>query len=246
MSSSAAAPEDPALSGADEPPDLSVLRAERRLRLLEELAEIGMELARALRPRPPEDRAADEAASGEAAPEKGGGTGRGKGREPADAFGPLSRAIRLTLVLEARTDAELRDLKAGVARVRDEEQDRAAERDRVAAAKDREARIERIRELVLSVADAEIEDDRAFDSLYDDLDERLEEHEADIEAGRPLRETVERLCKDLALSPDWSRWGGEGWIEDDAPLDAGPQPPKAKRNPAEVMSPPVNPDHASP
>jgi hypothetical protein len=24
---------------------------------------------------------------------------------------------------------------------------------------------------------------------------------------------VERLCKDLMISPDWSRWDGEGWIK---------------------------------
>jgi len=49
------------------------------------------------------------------------------------------------------------------------------------------------------------------------LDMRLDEHEDDICAGRPLRETVERLCGDLALSPDWSRWDGEGWMADDRP-----------------------------
>jgi len=242
MSSSAAAAQDPASPTADEAPDPSVRRGERRLRLLEELAEIGMELARALRPGAP----AGGASLVDATEDPPAETGRPKSREPADVFGPLSRAIRLTLVLEARTDAELRDLKAGVARARDEEQARAAERERVAAAQDREARIERVRELVLSVADTEIEDSDAFGRLYDDLDERLAEHEADIDAGRPPREIVGRLCKALALSPDWSRWGGEGWIEDDAPLDAGPQPPEAKRNPVGVVSPPVDPDHASP
>ena len=63
-----------------EAPDPSILRAERRLRLLEELAEIGMELVRALKPR------------AEAAETAGG-------KDPADAFAPLSRAIRLTLAL---------------------------------------------------------------------------------------------------------------------------------------------------
>src|ERR1035437_8765028 len=101
MSNPAPAPQDPA--SADEAPDPSVLRAERRLRLLEELTEIGMELARALRPSAPEDGAADEDAGGDPATE----TGRGKGRDPADAFGSLSRAIRLHLALEARTDEEL-------------------------------------------------------------------------------------------------------------------------------------------
>jgi hypothetical protein len=30
-----------------------------------------------------------------------------------------------------------------------------------------------------------------------------------------VRETVERLCRDLGLNPDWSRWDGEGWIAGD-------------------------------
>ncbi|MDQ2859581.1 MAG: hypothetical protein M3T55_02415 [Pseudomonadota bacterium] len=218
MPSPAAPLEDPALSAADEAPDLSVLRAERRLRLLQELAEIGMELARALRPRPPEDRAADEAAGGEPAPEKGGGTGRRKGREPADAFGPLSRAIRLTLALEARTDEALRDLKSGAALARQDERAKAAEHAKIAAANDREARQERVRELVMSVAEAESEDAGEYDQLYEALEERLEDDEAYVDCGgRPLRETVERLCGDLALSPDWSRWDCEGWMADDAP-----------------------------
>ncbi|MDQ2860609.1 MAG: hypothetical protein M3T55_07785 [Pseudomonadota bacterium] len=242
MSSPAATAEAPASPAADETPDPAVRRAERRLRLLEELAEIGMELARSLRPGDP----ASGASRLDATEDPPAETGRAKGRDPADVFGPLSRAIRLTLVLEARTDAELRDLKAGLTRVREDEQARAAERDRVAAAKDLEARIERIRDLVLCVADAETPDTDAFESLYEALDERLEAHEADIGAGRPLRETVERLCKDLALSPDWSRWAGERWIVDDAPVDAGPQPPEAKENAVRVISLPVNPDHASP
>jgi hypothetical protein len=203
-----------------------------------------MELARALRPRAPADGATDEAASGDPAT----AMGRAKGRDPADAFGPLSRAIRLTLALEAKTDAELRDLKAGLTRARAEERAHAAERARIAAAKDREARIERVRDLVLNVADAEIEDNDAFDNIYDALDERLELDEANLDcAGRPLRETVERLCRDLALSPDWSRWAGEGWIVDDAPalprLSMFTQPggslaEEAGRPPPETPTPP--------
>ncbi|HEX4742842.1 MAG TPA: hypothetical protein VH353_16060, partial [Caulobacteraceae bacterium] len=41
------------------------------------------------------------------------------------------------------------------------------------------------------------------DEAYQDL-ERL-----------PLRETVERLCADLQLAPDWSRWEGEGWTPEE-------------------------------
>src|SRR5471030_1085811 len=198
------APPDP----AEEVPDPSVLRAERRLRLLEELSEIGMEMARALRP---------GAEAGEDSPED---KARGKGRDPADAFGSLSRAIRLTLALEARTDEELRDLKAGVVRVRQDERVRTAERaERAehAAHIDRLIRKGEVSCLVERLAEAEIGDGDQFENLCAALEERLDEDAAYQDLDKwPLRETVERLCKDLALSPDWSGWDHEDWTGDDA------------------------------
>lgn len=29
---------------------------------------------------------------------------------------------------------------------------------------------------------------------------------------RLLKETVEAVCADLGLTPDWSRWTGDGWL----------------------------------
>ncbi len=214
MSECAPNPQGPPPSD-DATPDPSVLRAERRLCLLAELAEIGMELARALKPPVPADGAAVEAPDGAAATDRG----RGKSRDPADAFAGLSRAIRLTLALEARTDEELRDLKSGVVRERADARARTAEDAKAAADNDRAARKARVRELVMTVADAEIEDVCDYDDLSEALDERLTEDEAycDLNA-QPLREIVERLCKDLVLTPDWSRWTGEGWMKDGAPV----------------------------
>lgn len=220
--------QDPAASAAGgEEPDPSVLRAERRLRVLEELTEIGMDLARALRP----------AAAGGAAEDGPSGTaGRGKSRDPADAFGPLSRAIRLTLGLEARTDGELRDLKAGVTRARAE----AAKAARKADAKAREARAGLVRDLVVEAAEAEIDDPDELDEACYALDDRLDLDEAAFAApGRPLREPVERLCAWLALSPDWSRWTGEGWEADYTPCRSRPSTPdpQAPASPAKSARP---------
>ena len=53
--------------------------------------------------------------------------GRAKTRDPAEAYAQLSRAVRLTLTLEAKTVAELSDLKAGIVREREEKRARAAE-----------------------------------------------------------------------------------------------------------------------
>jgi hypothetical protein len=228
MSNPVTAPQDPASSAADEAPDPSVVRAERRLRLLEELTEIGMELARALRPSAPADGAADEVAGGDPATENG----RAKGRDPADAFARLSRAVRLTLALEARTDEQLRALKAGVVRVRENEHAKAAERAEHTAHIDRLTRKAEVGYLVANIAEAALEERLEEDAAYEDCDRW------------PLRETVERLCKDLALSPDWSRWAGEDLSLDDANgrsffspfrapspipiLNACPRPPQAE------------------
>jgi hypothetical protein len=204
MSNLAPTPNAPASPAAHEAPDPSVLLAEGRLGLLRELAEIGMKLARALEPCAP--TAADDEAE----------TGRSRGRDPADAFARLSRAIRLTLALEAKTDEELRDLRAGVVRKREKEKKRTAKRREAAAAKEAQERAVKVRELVAEAAEAEIADVYEFAQVYHALHERLDEDPAYEDCGqRPVREAVERLCKDLMLSPDWSRWDGEAWIKEE-------------------------------
>jgi hypothetical protein len=193
----------PPPEAAEEAPDPSVVLAEGRLGLLRELAEIGMKLARALEPCAP--AAADDAA------------GNPKSRDPADAFARLSRAIRLTLTLEAKTDEALRDLKAGVVRKREKEKKRTTERREAAAAKDAEERALKVRELVAEAAEAEIADIHEFTDRYFALRERLDNDPSYRDYGqRPLRETVERLCKELMISPDWSRWDGEGWTREES------------------------------
>jgi hypothetical protein len=232
--------EDPASPAADEAPDPAVLRAERRLRLLAELADIGMDLARVLKPSAPADEAPDEAADGGPASEPG----RVKRRDPAEAFAPLSRAIRLTLALEAKIDAELCDLKAGIVRARDEERTVTAERRKTAADEDALAREEKIRDLVIEAAEAEIEDKGALLELCDALEERLDEDVAYLDREeRPLREIVESLCRDLTLRPDWSLWDGEGWLRTDPPARPRFSPfhqPSAKPfGPCAVAAPPA-------
>jgi hypothetical protein len=221
-------PQDPASPAADEAPDPAVLRAERRLRLLAELADIGMDLARALKPSAQADEAPDEAADGGPATEPG----RTRRRDPAEAFAPLSRAIRLTLALEAKTDAELCDLKAGVLRAREEERTVTAERRKVAATKAAADREEKIRDLVVEAAEFEIEDCRDMLDLLNALDERLDEDAAYFDREqKPLRDIVEGLCADLTLAPDWSCWNGEGWTWTNRPARSPNSPfktPSAK------------------
>jgi hypothetical protein len=191
----------PDVPATDETSDLLVVLAERRLRLLQELTEIGMKLAR-------------ELGSGETPEAPTNDKAPAKVSDPAAAFAPLSRAIRLTLALEARTGEEIRDLKAGVVRMREARRVVDAEEARKAHA----AREWQVPAQVMSVIEAQCESPEEIEILATAMNERLEEDEAYLfYQYRPLRETVERLCKDLGLNPDWDSWGADGWIDEDLP-----------------------------
>src|SRR5437764_1352718 len=96
-----------------EAPDPSVTLAEQRLLILRDLTELGMELAREVvrKAKADADLAEAAAASGEPLAVSPAG---GRESDPADRFAKVSRAVRLTLTLEARTDEALRALRAGV------------------------------------------------------------------------------------------------------------------------------------
>jgi hypothetical protein len=106
--------EPPTLTDTETPatPDPRIARAEERLCMLRELAEMGMELTRAL---VRQNAPAPEAPEGvDMAPASPAPTGAPAARrDPADAFARLSRAIRLTLALEATTDEAIAALRAG-------------------------------------------------------------------------------------------------------------------------------------
>jgi hypothetical protein len=203
--------DDAALAEAHDP---AVLRAERRLQLLQELTDIGMNLARALErqalaaadPTDPAAPDATEASASRATP---------SAPDPADAFARLSRAIRLTLALEARTDEALRALRAGVAAECEVRRDQARRRAMTEAVERNKARRDTVERLVIEAAEREIEDDAAMCGVFEALEERLDDDAVYFHLDRlPLRETVEQLCADLELTPDWSRWEGEGWTPD--------------------------------
>jgi hypothetical protein len=185
---------------------VSIARVEHRLRLLDELAEMAMTLARGVTKRAV---AAEEAAATTPASARDAVSSTA-----ADDFAKLSRALRLTLDLTDRLEETLRRLRAGeasarVARRRDDEARASRARDaRHAAARDKVA------EQVAMVVFSESESERDSDDLLDALEERLTDDVAYIGLeDEPLREVVERLCADLGLEPDWSRWTDDGWPE---------------------------------
>ncbi|HTK35666.1 MAG TPA: hypothetical protein VL358_10340 [Caulobacteraceae bacterium] len=145
--------------------------------MLTELAEIGMEIARAA------GRRATAGLEDE--------TGAGDRRDPALAYARAARAVRLCIALQSRLLGELPALERAEARARCEQQ---------------QARKTEIVHLVRKVGQTGREDeiepicDEAWERL-NDADEYGEVMDL------PLREAVARICEDLGLVPDWSAWG---------------------------------------
>ena len=153
-------------------------RAERHLRVLQELTDIGMELARAVKARAL-DPEADPAGAAEL----------------VLTFSRVARAVRQTVALEARID---RDRQAAAVE--------RAER-RVRETLDRALRCKaRVRDLVERAIDSEASGGAAEDLLLD-LDERLEDaDDLAVFADRPVAEIVAHICRDLGVAPPPNLW----------------------------------------
>ena len=180
--------------------DAAIAKGEWWLRLLEELAESGVALA------------------GELAPDVK--AGRIDACDAADLYVRISAAVRQAIALSMRLEQALRGLTAlrtctiqeiAAAKAQAEAQaiaeTAAREKARAQAKARREARKEEVRELVMEAIDREAVDAEDHENLSLALEQRLSFDPAytDIDS-LPLRETVERICADLKITPDWSRW----------------------------------------
>jgi hypothetical protein len=225
-----------------DPADPRIVRAEQRLAMLREMAEIGMAMTRALGRRAleaPDDDAADpeppEIANPKATPKAASRAVPGPRHDPAESFARLTRAVRLTLAFEAKTDDQLAALRDGgkdrPAKGRrrphaahdaddgdydDDDDDDANDDDDdriLPPAKDHpSAQRNRIRDHVYEAINNEITDVYRAHEILDDLHDRLQEGERyDEFVFRPIRDAVAAICEDLGLNPDWSRWTGDGW-----------------------------------
>jgi hypothetical protein len=193
---------DPDASLAPEPPAAMIERAEQRLTMLRRLAELGMKLAEELTQR-------TLAASKDPEPR----------HDPAGSFARVSRAVRLTLALEAKVDQDLAALRQGPA-VQDIDWAAVPGQPRVfpsrRVSKDHpSAHRNKVRDNVWEVINEEVRDIYPAQEVLDSLHERLTEGERyDAFLFRPLRESVEAICADLNLTPDWSRWTDDGFPPD--------------------------------
>jgi hypothetical protein len=202
---------DAAAAAVDEADLLAVsaARIEHRLRLLDELAEMAMKLARDVT----EQGLAAKAAAAETSQNAASPT-QAPPRDTADDFAKLSRAVRITLDLAGRLEETLRRLRAGEAAVRETRRKEREARANRAVIDRCDAMRSKVAEQVTMVIQREAESEADSCDLLEALDERLEDDIAyvNVEMG-PLREMVEKLCGDLGLSPDWSLWTEDGWPE---------------------------------
>jgi hypothetical protein len=132
-------------------------------------------------------------------------------KESADTFAKLSRAVRLTIALEAKLEEGRARAASKKAQAENPATDPGSEpADPFAPLKT--GKKAKVRQLVRDVIERETPDPKEADTLGDALDERLlcDKAYADIET-LPLRDVVEHMCADLELKPKWYRWIGEGW-----------------------------------
>ena len=185
----------------DVPESLDAVVARQR-RMLAELAEIGMDIARSMR-----REAAARAEAAEAAAEASVGRG-----EPAPAAGPdlslamtrLTRAVRLTLAMEKRLAEE----QAGLVQARAARQ--ASERGLEGLRRyGRKLTVEAAIKQQIEVEAPEREVERLYEDLIDRIEGEAERDEDFLE--RPISEVIGFICKDMGLTPDWSLWEEEDW-----------------------------------
>jgi hypothetical protein len=183
------------------PPHIAaaIARAERRREMLERLSNLGLQLAEDLAERA--TQAPRPLAGGDPPPEPR--------HEPGRAFAAVSRAVRFTLALEAKIDREILALLRGDASPASDADEKPAWTP--PPAPDAFARRRGlVSACVWDAIEEGMTDPQAADDLCSVVEERLVEGETyDELLFRPFRESVEAICKDLGLSPDWSRWDDE-------------------------------------
>ena len=210
--------------------------ARRHVGMLVDIGDMGMVLARDLVRRVTAETEAAEAqaeavGSGEA--QAAPPAGRGVAVDPALSFTRISRAVRLTIALEARMR---REIEAGVfgpanddGRAHNSDEgatapkpiDYEAIRQRLAERIDfgaiKRANDYDIRRAVDETIEAATDDPDEVERLRGELTERLEEDEVFEErSGWPIGVTIALICQDLGLNPDWDRWEARDWARQEA------------------------------
>ena len=128
--------------------------------------------------------------------------------EAAMAFSRVSRAVRLTVMLQSKLVQELAPLTEAAERAARKARERQEPGYRFKA---------RVEGVVERVAKARGDDQDALDRVVRETAERLDDEDfyGDV-LDRPLGELVALICRDLGLDPDWSRLAQEAWAQAEA------------------------------
>lgn len=172
-------------------------RAIRHQLMLQKLAEIGMDIAESLRA---QARAALEPDAGAADPH----------RDLGLSFSRVSRAVRLTLALEARLGGARQAAEA-------DRQDRAFDVPQPLFQRfDHVVRKALVQETVQEVIKRE-GDGLRREVLRERLEERLFDFDEDFDlTDRPAGQVIAQICLELGLIADWSQFQDEDWALEEA------------------------------
>jgi hypothetical protein len=176
-----------AATPADSPacaPDAADLLLDAQLRTLGELADIGLEIARAIERRVKEAEPAEPLADLNAA---------------AAAYDRVARSVRLCRLLQDRLTENRR---------------KRDEAERFVQFRRRQDHAGRVKRIVGRMAREAGEAPEAIASLVLEASERLDTDDVYGEvATRPVGELVALVCRDLGVEPDWSLWADEAWTQ---------------------------------
>ena len=179
---------EPADPGADPGAEAARQRTDRHLKMLAELAELGMELLRAV-----QERAITQTA------EAAAGLPAEPGPDAVLQFTRVARAVRETVALEARL-AEGREKR--------HEKRRAAQAREAAPAEERtENRKTQILDGVLKAIIANGGD--GPENWVSELEEKLEDDAEDPDQG-DVAEVIVQICRDLGIDPDATQAPADG------------------------------------
>jgi hypothetical protein len=196
-------PAQPTPSANIAPTDASAADAwrpvlERQVEMLGQMAEAGFEMVMALR-RQALATLEDEPSNTEPAVDL---------KAANLAFSKASRAVRMTLALQAKVIEDIRAPDRG-------------DPPETARPSPAEARRKRVRTVVERAIVAEHGAGREFEQMSKFAERLLDDEDlCDDVLSRPMSELVAMICKDLGLKPDWVNLSQETWARRE--IDTGP------------------------
>jgi hypothetical protein len=128
------------------------------------------------------------------------------------AFAKVARAVRLTLMLQARLIKELEDRDRSAAK----EVDRAAWSQKCERVTQAFEQKQRVAGIVERIAEGDQAEPYEVERLVREARERLDQDDIYGHVlSRPVSELIAAICKDLGLDPDWPKLAEEAWAREE-------------------------------